>query len=84
MQKWEYARINFWYGEKQGSVGLTYYHPAGTTTDVFDEKSPISNYVKRRDAWITRLGQEGYEMVGITALGSNQYPQTLYWFKRPS
>ena len=75
MQKWEYA-----YREKREEWSLTYLHPDGPNIETFKGKflkgTPWSQYLVQRDAWITKLGQEGYEMIGFA--GSD-----TYWFKCP-
>jgi hypothetical protein len=91
MQKWEYAYIDYCYTfEDDPYVSLTYLHPDRPSTETFKKKAgffkePVmSEYSEQRNAWITKLGQEGYEMTGLE-LGTVSRGSThiIYWFKPP-
>lgn len=84
MQKWEYAYIYF---DINGTAELTYL-PATGPKIVGLDKERQGGMFKAADnsgqvkAWITSLGQEGYEMIGVT-FQSYQGLIYTYWFKRP-
>jgi hypothetical protein len=92
MQKWEYAYIDDYSFTSRHDpyVSLTYLHPDKPITETFKKKGgffkrpAISEYSEQRNAWITKLGQEGYEMTGLelrTLHGSSTH--IISWFKRP-
>jgi hypothetical protein len=82
MQKWEYAHISY-YTEYPGQMTLTYLHPSGEKRLTFDKASKTA--FRQLCQWVTTLGQEGYEMTGVTAPGDAAGRSTYgtYWFKRP-
>ena len=85
MQKWEYAYI-YWDFEAENSH-VMYLHPDRPITETFEKKG---GFFKRRDyweywrqlgIWVTKLGQEDYEMAGVA---TTKVENSIYWFKRPS
>ena len=88
MQKWEYAYIDYSLeGDPHAYVSLTYLHPDGPSTETFKKsggffKGPDwSEYSEQCNAWITKLGQEGYEMTGLESRTNST--RIIYWFKHP-
>lgn len=85
-QQWEYARI-VWHSAQYAKdewMDLVYYHPAGNKSE--ELTAGTFKKVDFRDqfrVWITRLGQEGYEMVGVTPVVYQPSTYVHYWFKRP-
>jgi hypothetical protein len=82
MQKWEYAYIRL---PQRGDMLLVYLHPSGRKFQTYDK---YKYRFEQLYDWITTLGQEGYEMTGVTAINETQIvtaePNTYtYWFKRP-
>lgn len=84
MQKWEYAYIH-WIPD-QPEMTLVYLHPSG-------QKSPTLDKAKKKDgfdqlyAWVSTLGEEGYEMTGVTGVNRTVVAGTstvyTFWFKLP-
>lgn len=89
MQKWEYAYIawNRDEGEIYRLLQLVYLHPAENKVVTVQKKGLLSktpDFYDQFEKFVIRLGQEGYEMVGVTAtsVGGTQKLYE-YWFKRP-
>jgi hypothetical protein len=80
MQKWEYAHIH--YSPNDYNSSLNYLRPSGPEHVAYDTKVWKNKEFGQLCAWITRLGQEGYEMTGVAA-GGLGYLIYTYWFKRP-
>jgi hypothetical protein len=83
-QKWEYAFIEL----RGTSMSLTYLYPDGPKAQRGMEGafSKSFNYWGQVLAWVTKLGQEGYEMTGVEMAGvpdTTTPTATIYWFKRP-
>jgi hypothetical protein len=86
MQKWEYAHI-VWNRGPNEWMELDYLHPAGYETEQLRAEKGLfakdTDFWGRLNFWVTKLGQEGYEMTGATAYSGTLYPYYVYWFKRP-
>src|SRR4051812_18102437 len=91
-QKWEYAFVSqtttyptsgaFMGHTKFSQACLVYLKPDGPVVQETDSKKK-DNVWGQCQAWITKLGLEGYEMTGVT---SHVFPTSKYsyeyWFKR--
>ncbi len=74
MQKWEYAYINS--GRTRAS--LVYLRPNGEKKEEIIHQKKDEDIWLLVEPWIARLGQEGYEMTGVTVAQTFEF-----WFKRP-
>jgi hypothetical protein len=89
-QKWEYAYIIWYKGGDEGShwLNLIHLHPSGRKTELVQKKGLLSkapNWTEQFQAWVTQLGEEAYEMVGVMATEGmgGAWTTQHYWFKRP-
>jgi hypothetical protein len=80
MQKWEYAYIDRPFTWKPSELSLIVLHPSGPERV---EKEKKLELVPQLNAWITELGQDGYEMTGVTHAVDGGQAYYTYWFKRP-
>jgi hypothetical protein len=86
----EYAYI-VWHTaqyERDSWINLIHLHPGGHKFELVEKKSFMQKAPDWSDqfrAWVTQLGEEGYEMAGMMNTGGGTVVHSTfhYWFKRP-
>jgi hypothetical protein len=86
-QRWEYDYIHIRSGFNSSSRNtLAYLLPDGPKAKVVENTGGLFNKTDtwaQTQAWITKLGQESYEMTGVTSgVHTSEGWMYEYWFKR--